>query len=57
MSKKNKVKEPSMEEVIAKELGIPVENILEHGPDKLDAESDEICVFRKKLGLYVRYKK
>ena len=57
MSKKNKVKDPSMEEVIAKELGIPVENILEHGPDKLDAESDEICVFRKKLGLYVRYKK
>ena len=42
---------------IAKELGIDAAKIQEFSETELKPKSNEICVFRQKLGLFVRYKK
>lgn len=44
------------ERQIAAELGINEKQIVEFSTDRLEAEKGEVCVFRKKLGLFIVYK-
>ena len=45
------------EQAIVDEMGLSASQITHYSPDKQEAEEDEVCVYRKKLGLYVCYVK
>ena len=55
---KPKTKEPDRELLrISQELGLPPEKITRYGEGEMKAKSNEICVYRQKLGLFICYKK
>ena len=42
-------------QVVAQELGIDASRILDISEKEMTAKSDQICIFRKKLGLFICY--